>query len=192
MGLGDPAAVYHHACAAFQAGIHWFQIREKTIEGRTLFELTRRIVDARPPGRRVYVNARADIALAAHADGVHLPADALPPAAVTTLSPKLSIGISCHNRAEVQAAQVAGVDYANLSPVFDTPSKRKFGPPQGVEALREVCAAASIPILALGGITLDNARHCLGAGAHGIAAIRLFQPDDQLPHRIAQLQEPLA
>jgi thiamine-phosphate pyrophosphorylase len=85
------------------------------------------------------------------------------------------IGVSCHSLEAAQAAERDGADYIFFGPIFATPSKEPFGRPQGTESLEQVCRAVSIPVLAIGGITLDNAESCVASGAAGIAAIRLFQ-----------------
>ena len=176
-GEGDPSAVVEHAKAAFSTGVDWFQVREKSMPARELRQLTERIVAARPAGRRVLVNTHAEIAIAAGADGVHLPSDAESPAAIRAKAPaEFTIGVSCHALSEAQAAEGAGADYLCFSPIFDTPSKREFGPPQGLESLRAVCAQVTIPVFALGGVTAENAEACIVHGAQGVAGIRLFVP----------------
>jgi thiamine-phosphate pyrophosphorylase len=86
----------------------------------------------------------------------------------------------------IDAAE-AGADYLFFGPVFETPSKAPFGPPQGLVKLRQVCSAVSIPVIAIGGITLENARACRETGAAGIAAIRLFQQDGDVAKIVADL-----
>jgi thiamine-phosphate pyrophosphorylase len=85
------------------------------------------------------------------------------------------IGVSCHSPEAATSAASGGADYLFFGPIFATPSKSAFGAPQGLAQLAKVCRAISIPVLAIGGITLANASECLAAGASGIAAIRLFQ-----------------
>jgi thiamine-phosphate pyrophosphorylase len=144
-----------------------------------------------PP--RIFVNDRLDVAIAERAAGVHLGENSLPIAEAKRLlqvSQNLSpenrpgeflAGVSCHSLSSAQAAADAGADYIFFGPVFPTPSKRIFGPAQGLERLGEVCRAVSIPVLAIGGINAENAAHCLAAGASGIAAIRMFQQPHELP-----------
>jgi len=119
------------------------------------------------------------VALACGADGVHLPADALPAGAVRRATPRdFLVGVSCHTVEEVEGAAREGASFAVLGPIFATPGK---GPPLGVDLLRQACdrvAPLRFPVLALGGLTLENAAACLDAGAAGLAAIRLFQTAD--------------
>jgi thiamine-phosphate pyrophosphorylase len=85
------------------------------------------------------------------------------------------VGVSCHSLEEVRAAALAGADYVFFGPIFDTPSKRIFGSPQGTDRLSEVCRLANLPVVAIGGVNGNNAVDCIRAGAKGIAAIRPFQ-----------------
>jgi thiamine-phosphate pyrophosphorylase len=89
--------------------------------------------------------------------------------------PEFIIGVSTHTLAEARAAQAGGADFITFGPVFDAPSKRAYGPPAGVDKLAEAARqVAPLPVFALGGVTLANARATLAAGASGVAAIRLF------------------
>lgn len=173
------------------AGIDWIQIREKDLSARDLAALTRQALQIaarhspKAPRTRILVNDRLDVAIAERADGVHLGERSLPAAearrliqsaqAQGSLSADFLLGVSCHSEKAAEAAQAAGADYLSFGPVFATPSKERFGPPQGIERLRDVCRLASLPVFAIGGITSDNAKSCIEAGAAGIAAIRLFQ-----------------
>jgi thiamine-phosphate pyrophosphorylase len=173
---------------ALRAGVDWIQLREKHLQGRELVELTRGAVEkARAAGgrARILVNDRLDVALAAGADGVHLGGSSLPVVEVRAwlrregarlkVTEDFLVGRSCHSMAEAQLAERAGASYIIFGPVYATPSKAQYGPPQGLERLAEVCRAVQIPVLAIGGIAAENASACLRAGAAGIAAIRLFQ-----------------
>jgi len=175
-------------------GLDWIQIREKDLPTRTLLELARSAVAvAQRTATRVLVNDRLDIALAAEVAGVHLGEESLPVAAVArwrrgTGKAGFLVGASCHSLVAAVEAERAGADYIFFGPVFATPSKAAYGPPQGIERLTEVCRSVRIPVLAIGGITLDNAPVCLAAGAAGLAAIRLFQESRDLPAAVAQLR----
>jgi thiamine-phosphate pyrophosphorylase len=129
------------------------------------------------------------VALAASADGVHLPSDDVSPAEVRAAwnrapgafarrnpSPALAIAVSCHSPQEVARAAANAATFAVFAPVFEK-SAAPGARPLGLEALRQACRAP-IPVLALGGVTVENAASCLEAGAAGIAAIRLFQEND--------------
>ena len=138
------------------------------------------VAETRETSARVLVNDRLDVALAANAAGVHLGEKSLPLEVVSEWRRSAGrldflIGVSCHSLESARAAERGGADYIFFGPVFATPSKAAFGAPQGIERLREVCASVAIPVLAIGGVNVENARECIAAGAAGIAAIRLFQ-----------------
>lgn len=174
--------------SAAQAGIDWIQIREKDLSGKECAALVQQALNRAAKSSsgsatmpRIVVNDRLDVALAERAGGVHLAENSVfvgdaqrlvearvPPA-------DFLIGVSCHSLEAAISAASDGADYVMFGPVFPTPSKAVYGPPQGLDSLAAVCRAVSIPVLAIGGITLENAASCLSAGAAGIAAIRLFQ-----------------
>jgi thiamine-phosphate pyrophosphorylase len=166
---------------AIAAGAAWIQIREKDLDGRTLVELARfAVAETHATSARVLVNDRLDVALAANAAGVHLGEKSLPLEVVREWRRSAGrsdflIGVSCHSLESAHAAERGGADYIFFGPVFATPSKAVYGAPQGIDRLREVCASVEIPVLAIGGLDLENVRECIAAGAAGIAAIRLFQ-----------------
>lgn len=155
------------------------QLREKDLGGRALLGLALALRRAcHEAGQLLIVNDRIDVALAAGADGVHLPSAGVPvEEARRLLGAGALIGRSCHSLADVDSARAAGADYATFSPIHDTPSKREYGAPLGIAALREA-AAAGLPLVALGGIDADNAREAREAGAVGVAAIRAWLVGD--------------
>ncbi|MFZ0774359.1 MAG: thiamine phosphate synthase [Candidatus Sulfotelmatobacter sp.] len=173
---------------AASAGVDYIQLREKDLPARDLESLAREamriILQLRTESRELrtvlLINSRTDIALATAAAGVHLRSDDIFPQEVRAAwkggrcDPRISI--SCHSPAEVAQAASNRAALALFAPVFE----KKDAPgttPTGLDALRQACRA-NIPVLALGGITLQNAESCLSAGAAGIAAIRLFQEND--------------
>jgi thiamine-phosphate pyrophosphorylase len=189
---------------AAAAGVDWIQIREKDLSGRDCASLTREALQraaksqaGRAARTRIIVNDRLDVALTENADGVHLGEKSLPVAEAKRLvvdrgaRNNFVIGVSCHSLEAARSAARDGADYLFFGPVFATPSKAAFGAPQGLERLATVCRAVSIPVLAIGGITLEKASACLAAGASGIAAIRLFQ-DAQDIFSLAQSLRKLA
>jgi thiamine-phosphate pyrophosphorylase len=189
---------------AAAAGVDWIQIREKDLSGRDCASLTREALQraaksqaGRAARTRIIVNDRLDVALTENADGVHLGEKSLPVAEAKRLvvdrgaRNNFVIGVSCHSLEAARSAARDGADYLFFGPVFATPSKAAFGAPQGLERLATVCRAVSIPVLAIGGITLEKASACLAAGASGIAAIRLFQ-DAQDISSLAQSLRKLA
>jgi thiamine-phosphate pyrophosphorylase len=166
--------------AAAAAGVDWVQIREKDLCGRDLLALVREAV-AGCGSTRVIVNDRLDVALAAGASGVHLGRESLSAREVVrwcrggNAPSEFLVGVSCHRLQEACEAESAGAYYIFFGPVFDTPSKRGMGEPQGLARLAEICRSVAIPVVAIGGVSERNAGVCIRAGAAGIAAIRMFQ-----------------
>jgi thiamine-phosphate pyrophosphorylase len=166
--------------AAAGAGLDWVQIREKDLSGRELLALAREAV-AGGGITRVIVNDRLDAALAAGAAGVHLGRESLSARDVVrwcrsgNAPAEFLVGVSCHSSEEAREAESAGASCIFFGPVFDTPSKRGMGEPQGVARLGEICRSVTIPVMAIGGVSEENAGECIRAGAIGIAAIRMFQ-----------------
>ena len=155
-----------------KAGIGAVQIREKDLDDRDLYDLARLARTLLPPTTRLLVNGRLDVALAAGADGVHLPADGVPVGALRArFGEGVLIGRSTHTVEEVERARDEGADYVTFGPVFATPGK---GAPVGLEGLARA-VAAGVPVLALGGVTLERLGSLAGVGVAGVAAIRLFQ-----------------
>jgi thiamine-phosphate pyrophosphorylase len=183
---------------AARAGVNFIQLREKDLSSKELERLTRAAVaiigDARGNGSstQLLINSRSDVALACHADGVHLTSTDVSPGDMRSLwtrsrsEARPVIGVSCHSVAEVRMSESQGADFAVFAPVF---GKRETGAPGvGLDLLAAACgqtpavklteappAPKAFPVLALGGVTLENAAACLLAGAAGIAGIRIFQ-----------------
>ncbi len=207
--LNDPfSPLLSKVAAAVAAGTDWIQIREKNLPASGLAQLLRAALastllpEAAAPSagrdlrtRRILINDRLDVALAGNADGIHLGESSLPVSEAKRLlhnfqkpSPEFIVGASCHSLVSAQVAESDGADYLFFGPIFTTPSKAAFGEPQGLQRLREVCCAVKIPVLAIGGVTAQNAAQCLDSGASGIAAIRLFQESSQLEELLRKLR----
>jgi thiamine-phosphate pyrophosphorylase len=196
-GQATFASLLETISAAATAGVDWIQIREKDLEARELAELSALAVRAcRGTTARVIVNDRLDVAFAAPAGGAHLGESSLPVAEARRLiearrktrEGEFLVGVSCHSTVSARTAAEGGADYIFFGPIFPTPAKAAFGAPQGLARLAEVCRAVHVPVLAIGGITAENAAACWECGAAGIAAIRLFQESAQLATSIAQLR----
>ena len=189
--------------AAAAAGVDWVQIREKDLSGKECASLSREGLRraAKPSTNRaspmrIIVNDRIDVALSERAGGVHLGESSLPVAEARRLvnlrgqGVDFLVGVSCHSQEAAKSAEDGGADYIFFGPVFTTPSKAAYGAPQGLARLAEVCRSVSLPVLAIGGIALENATSCLAAGAAGIAAIRLFQDAYDLASLVKTLRTP--
>ena len=172
---------------AARCGVDYIQLREKDLSAHDLELLAREIVQLRTENSKlntgVLINTRTDIALACGANGVHLRSDDISPAEVRAIwshsgaGTRATIGVSCHTRAEVARAAEEGADFAVFGPVFEKYKAGGSTRPTGLEVLHEACQE-KIPVIALGGVTLENASVCIQAGAAGLAGIRLFQQQE--------------
>src|SRR5258705_937663 len=177
--------------ASVAAQIPLLQLREKQLSTRVLYQLaTEASRITRRTATRLLVNDRADIARAAGADGVHLTTQSLPAGQVReTYGSEFLIGVSTHSLEDAYAARREGASVAVFGPVFKTESKVGLGDPQGLEKLREVATELKdFPILAIGGVSLDNVADCFKAGASGVAAIRLLSDAENLGNIIEEIR----
>jgi thiamine-phosphate pyrophosphorylase len=166
-----------------EAGVKFFQYRDKRGTRRQIYETSLQLVPlARGAGAVFIVNDHADIALAVDADGVHLGQDDLPIIHARRLlgSGKL-IGISTHSPDQAKAAEAGGADYIGFGPIFRT-STKDAGPVQGIEKISAIKKTVSVPVIAIGGITLANVGKAVCAGADGVAVISsvLSAPDRKI------------
>lgn len=172
------------------AHVNLLQLREKNLTTRVLYDLTLQAAEiTRGSNTRLLINDRADVARSAGAAGVHLTAGSIETSVIRrTFGDDFLIGVSTHSLEEARAARDARADFAVFGPVFETASKRAYGEPLGLEKLEQVATTLTqFPVLALGGVTLDNAAGCFRAGAAGVAAIRLMNDPDQLARVVAEI-----
>ena len=157
--------------AVFRGGCRWLSVREKDLEHEEQVALLSRIVAlGRSRGATITVHGDIEAAVAAGADGVHLPAGGSPDQARARLGKQALIGLSAHNGVEAAAAASAA-DYVTLSPIFGSISKPGYGPALGLQGLADAALRARVPIVALGGIVADNLGPCLAAGAAAVAVM---------------------
>ncbi len=164
---------------AVEKNVSLIQIREKKLSAKLIFEITRKASEiAKKSNTKILVNDRADIALAANSDGVHLTSESISARIIRRHFPAdFIIGVSTHTIAEAQSAKEQMADFVTFSPIFKTPSKS--GKPQGFEKLREVCEKLKpFPVVALGGIDETNYKEVLVNGASGFAAIRFLNNEE--------------
>lgn len=155
------------------AGLPAVQVREKDLGAADLAALCRRLLSlTRARGALLIVNDRVDVALAVGADAVQRTGTSLPIADIRAVAgTRLRVGASVHSLDEALSAERAGADWVVFGPVYDTPSKRPYGPPQGLVRLAETARALRIPVIAIGGITPARVGEVCEAGARGVAAI---------------------
>ncbi|MGH9898683.1 MAG: thiamine phosphate synthase [Pyrinomonadaceae bacterium] len=175
----DPhcARLIQQVKAAVESGISMIQLREKKLSARNLYLLSLYLSEiTHGTGTQLFINDRADIAQAVSADGVHLSTHSLKPEVVKkNFADRLLIGVSTHNLAEALAARESGADFVVFGPVYETISKKVYGPPRGVESFHRTAESLKgFPLIALGGVTIDKFNELLTAGASGIAGIDLF------------------
>lgn len=166
---------------AGRSGVTAVQFREKDLTLREQLEFASEIrAVAKRQKMQFFVNDRIDLCLALDAEGIHLPSSGLPATvAREILGGSKWIGVSCHSLEEVQRAEGEGADFAVLGPVYDTPSKRSYGLPLGIDLFKKVRRSASIPLFAIGGVDRSKLKEVLDAGADGVAVVSaiLSAPD---------------
>jgi thiamine-phosphate pyrophosphorylase len=175
--FGDPVRL---AEALFNAGARIIQVRNKRGSARELLEQVERILSFAPRGAEIIVNDRVDVALISGAGGVHLGQDDVPPVeARRILGPDRKIGFSTHNLEQAMRAEKLPVDYVAVGPIFLTATKERPDAVVGLENLSAICQAIRKPVVAIGGIKLENAEDVLKAGATSVAVISdvLSAPD---------------
>ena len=170
-------SVVREAC---DAGVRAIQLREKDLSHRELDEYASRLLEiTRPRDTKLLLNRKDPVAEAEDAflaaslgtDGFHFPHGVSFPHELRTRFPKLLVGVSTHSVGGAVAAAAEGASFITFGPVFDTPSKSSFGPPQGLDNLAKAASSVTIPAFAIGGVTPENAGECIKAGAHGVAVV---------------------
>ena len=158
---------------ALKGGVQAVQLREKDLEIRELLRMAyelRKLTSGY--GAKLFINDRVDVALAVDADGVHLGGASMPAfAARKAAGEGMLIGVSAHSLAEAKKAEEEGADFVTFGPIFETPSKLKYGKPLGLGPMKEAGARISIPVFAIGGIRVERVKNALESGAFGIALI---------------------
>ncbi|HIF03370.1 MAG TPA: thiamine phosphate synthase [Nitrospinaceae bacterium] len=158
--------------AALMGGVRALQLREKNLTDCELIELGSQLrILTSNYNARLIINSRADIAKKIDADGVHLTESCAHANEIKSAFPGLIVGVSTHSLEGAHIAEAQGADYITFSPIYETPSKENYGPPQGLGLLRQVSQKVNLPVLALGGITLHRVSECLDQGAFGVALI---------------------
>jgi thiamine-phosphate pyrophosphorylase len=169
--------------AALKGGVRAIQLREKNLSENELRSLAKDVLKlTQKYSALLIINHRAELAHAIGADGVHLTESSPAVRKIRKQFPDLLIGKSTHSLQGAMRAQHQGADFVTFSPVYDTPSKQQYGPPQGLEKLKHVCAGLDIPVLALGGIDLSRITSVREQGAFGVALIRGIWNSPDIEH----------
>lgn len=166
---------------ALEAGTRMIQLREKDLETRELCQLAEHLIPLFTSHRAYWlINDRVDLVIALEADGVHLRADSLPiSVARGILGSDRLIGVSTHSMEDLKVAESEGADFAVLGPIYETPSKRKYGSPLGMKTAAQACRASRIPVFAIGGITPERVVELRDSGFYGVAVISsVFQSEN--------------
>lgn len=173
--------------AALKGGVRAIQLREKNLPEHELRSLANDVLKlTRQYNALLIINHRAELADAIGADGVHLTESSPAVRKIRKEFPALLIGKSTHSLQSALRAQHQGADFVTFSPVFDTPSKQQYGPPQGLEKLKQVCTGLDLPVLALGGIDLARTSTVRKLGAFGVALIRGIWNSPDIEHESLQ------
>ena len=157
------------------AGLEMIQLREKDLPRPELLDLARRLREISRGRARLFINGDLDVAREVGADGVHLPQEKIQLAPLAT---DLAVGVSVHDAPSALEGERVGAHFVIFGPVYDTPSKRRYGPPQGLDALAKIAAAVKVPVLAIGGITPERVADVRRAGASGIGVISAILSSD--------------
>ena len=157
---------------ALQGGVRALQIREKDLSPKELLALALEVKAlTQRYNAKLFINDRADIAVMAGVDGVHLTEASVQAGEIKNKFPDLIVGVSTHSIEGARLAETQGADFITFSPIYETPSKTSYGPPQVLDPLRQVTQSVRLPVLALGGINLHRVPECLEHGALGVAVI---------------------
>lgn len=187
---GPLPEILHHAVVA---GLPAIQLRERDLPTGELLSLAQEIhALAEPRAVPLILNDRVDLVLALNLGGVHLRSDSLPvSSARRLLGPDRLIGVSTHSVEEVRRGNQEGADYIIFGPIFDTASKRSYGPPLGLDLLAAACRESTVPVFAIGGITCERVEAVRRAGAHGVAVIGALLTRDDIGEALREFTDAL-
>lgn len=170
------------------SGVKAIQLREKDMSAGSLCKLANSVKKSIDTHTKLILNDRIDIALLSKANGVHSSVKGIDRQYIPL---KFIAGKSVHSKAEAVKAERQGYDYLLFGPVFRTPAKVKYGSPQGLNKLNEICSAVKIPVFAVGGITPKRVKKCLNAGAYGVAVIRAVMKSGDVKKTINEFKSEL-
>ena len=177
------------ALEAVAGGVTSIQVRRKEGSAKELFDLAILLAEYLPSGFPLIVNSRLDVALEAGAWGLHLPEEHIPLPFFRDRAPNLRLGVSCHSLESARKAFSEGADYLVAGPVFDTPSKRSYGPPPGPSFLGKVTKSVPLPVLAIGGVTEEGIPEVWRSGASGFAVMGALAYEEDTRSRAFSLRK---
>ena len=191
--LSDSNRFYEVIKKACYAGVKAIQLREKNLTTVELYRMAEDIIKICSQTKTIlFINDRLDVANAVQAGGIHLTSRSLPITAIRNqIRNQMLVGISTHSLNEVRRAEENSCDFVLFGPVFDTPEKRQYGQPQGLNRLADVCRNCSIPVFAVGGINYEKVKSCLDCGAYGVAVISAIMKSHNVDYAINQFKEEL-
>jgi len=176
----------------FRSGVKALQLREKSLPAaEVLKHAVKAVKAASKQGALLIISDRIDIAKLSGCSAVHSPSAGIPNSMIKKYIRNSLSGKSVHSVYEAKEAQNEGYDYLLFGPVFRTPAKIKYGKPQGLPKLREVCSSVNIPVFAVGGINPERAAKCLQAGAYGVAGIRDFMKSNNISKTVSSYRKVL-
>jgi thiamine-phosphate pyrophosphorylase len=170
----------------FKAGVKAIQLREKDLPSNRLLALANKL--KKTTKSKLIINDRLDIALLSSSDGVHSPEKGIDAKYIKKYAKNLLAGRSVHSKEQAIRAERGGFDYLLFGPVFRTPTKIKYGAPQGLKKLKQICSAVNIPVFAVGGITPRRVKKCLTAGAYGVASISAVMKSANIRKTISEFK----
>lgn len=187
----DQDSLFSAVEEALKGGLKAVQLREKDLGTRDLLNMAYRFKElTKKYNAKLFINDRVDISLAIEADGVHLGQKSIPAQAARKISGKaLLIGVSTHSLHEAIEAERQGADFITLGPIYETPSKLRYGDPIGIDVLRKVKSHVLIPVFAIGGIKPDKVKDVVDAGADGVAVISAVLKSDNIKKTVEEFME---
>lgn len=171
-----------------ECGVKAIQLREKKLPAAVVVTLANSIKKIIQQHTKLIINERLDIALLTKAEGIHSPVNGIIRKYIPS---ELIAGKSVHSKLEAVKAEKEGYDYILFGPVFRTPAKIKYGSPQGLDKLSDICKSVSIPVFAVGGISPKRVKKCLYAGAYGVAVIRAVMKSNDARKTINEFKSEL-
>ena len=158
---------------AIDGGVKAIQLRGKNLSAKELLKIGERLRHlTHIESVKLFINDRIDVAMAIHADGIHLGQNSMPvKLARETSGDRFIIGVSTHSLKEAMDAEAGGADFITVGPIFETESKLRYGSPVGLTTLADVCRKVKIPVFAIGGISIERVNSVMKEGAHGVAVI---------------------